>query len=68
MEAGVSSGDTRIAIELDGDVHKNSVNEQYDNQRDDCIKSLGIKVVRFDNNDVFERIENVLDEIRGYFK
>ena len=58
----------RIAIELDGDVHFNPVNEQYDTQRDENIESLGIKVVRFSNADVFERIDNVLNEIRGYFR
>ena len=58
----------RIAIELDGNVHFNPVNEQYDRQRDENIESLGIKVVRFSNSDVFERIDNVLNEIRGHFR
>ncbi len=57
----------RITIELDGEVHNNPVNEQYDLQRDEYINSLGIKVIRFKNADVFERVDNVLNEIRGYF-
>ena len=57
----------RIAIELDGEVHFNSVNEQYDLQRDEYIKSLGIKVMRFKNSDVFEKIDNVLNEISRCF-
>jgi len=58
----------KIAIELDGDVHFNPVNEKYDIQRDDYIKSLGIKVIRFRNCEVFENIDNILNVIRGCFK
>lgn len=58
----------RIAIELDGEVHNNPVNEQFDLERDEYIKSLGIKVIRFKNDDIFERIDNVLNEIRTCFK
>lgn len=57
----------RLVIELDGDVHFNPVNEQYDLIRDDYIKSLGIVVLRFKNGDVFEKIDNVLNEIRAHF-
>jgi len=58
----------RIAIELDGEVHLNPVNEQYDILRDNYIKSLGIKVIRFRNSDIFDRIDNVINEIKGCFK
>ncbi|NOU16419.1 MAG: endonuclease domain-containing protein [Bacteroidales bacterium] len=58
----------KIAIELDGDVHFNPVNEKYDIQRDDYIKSLEIKVIRFRNCEVFENIDNILNGIRECFK
>lgn len=58
----------RIAIELDGEVHNNPVNEQIDIERDKYISSLGIRVLRFSNEDVFEKIEFVLNEINGCFK
>ena len=58
----------RIAIELDGDIHFNPVNEQYDFKRDEYLKSLGIEVLRFKNSDVFEKIDFVLNEIIGCFK
>jgi len=58
----------RLVIELDGNIHFNPVNEQYDLERDKYIKSLGIEVLRFTNSEVFEKIEFVLNEIKGCFK
>jgi len=57
----------KLAIELDGSIHFNPVNEVYDLSRDKFIESLNIKVIRFSNEDVFKKINILLDEIRGHF-
>jgi very-short-patch-repair endonuclease len=53
-----------LVIELDGNIHFNPVNEEYDTKRTTYINSLGIKVIRFENKEVFEKTEFVLEEIK----
>ncbi len=47
-----------LVIELDGVIHDYRIS--YDNQRDAEIIDLGIKIIRFKNND----IENNIDKVR----
>ncbi len=53
----------RLAIELDGDVHGYNSRITYDKQRQRDIEKLGIKVLRYTNNDVIKNIEGVLSDI-----
>jgi very-short-patch-repair endonuclease len=48
-----------LAIEIDGDTH----NIEYDKVRDDFVASLGIQTLRFSNQDVFNNLEGVKQEI-----
>ncbi|GAB3202165.1 DUF559 domain-containing protein [Pontibacter aydingkolensis] len=57
----------RLAIELDGQVHEHSVAEQADMVRDQKLYKLGIKVLRFENQDVFQQLDAVLQEISACF-
>jgi very-short-patch-repair endonuclease len=57
----------KLAVELDGNSHFNSVNEQYDIKRSEYLNSLGINVVRFENKDIFEKTEIVLESIKSHF-
>ena len=41
--------------------------DRYDTERTTYLNSLGIKVVRFENKEVFEHIDRVLDEIKNNF-
>ncbi len=50
----------KLVIELDGSIHSNIVNEEYDANRTKFLNSLDIKVIRFKNDDVFNNIENVM--------
>jgi very-short-patch-repair endonuclease len=52
-----------IAIELDGSQHAKPDVSKYDIERTEYLKSLGIKVLRFWNNEVIENMEGVLDQI-----
>ena len=53
----------KLAIELDGDVHGYNSRIVYDKQRQSEIESLGIKVLRYTNNDVIKNINGILQDI-----
>lgn len=55
-----------LAIEIDGLSHEGQ--EEYDKQRQEKLESMGIKFLRFDDDDVFYNIEKVLDEIERWIK
>lgn len=57
----------RLCIELDGEGHFNEASFEYDSARTDYLTCLNIKVIRFENKDVFESTEGVLEEIRRSF-
>ena len=57
----------KLAIELDGLVHKNIVTIDYDQKRTKIINSHGVRVIRFENDEVFNDIENVLLKIENCF-
>ena len=59
----------KIAIELDGDSHFESDQaESYDQSRERFIKSLGIKILRFTNSDIYESLDHVLEIIENSIK
>jgi len=53
----------KLAIELDGAIHNDPIQSVCDEERDRFLRSLGIRVLRFENRLVFERPEMLLDEI-----
>ncbi|RDV15852.1 endonuclease domain-containing protein [Pontibacter diazotrophicus] len=57
----------RLAIELDGQIHQNSNSEYFDEKRDQALESLGINVLRFENKEIFQNLEAVLQEISSSF-
>jgi very-short-patch-repair endonuclease len=57
----------RIAVELDGDYHFTSAGYEADKIRDAHLNSLGIVVIRFENEAVFHAIEEVLEKIQAHF-
>jgi len=58
----------KLAIEVDGSSHDDYSAEIYDKERTDFLESKGIRMIRFDNIDVFESEELVCEEIRKHFK
>jgi very-short-patch-repair endonuclease len=57
--------ESTLAIELDGAVH-DSVNQKlYDKERDEMIQNLGIKVLRFKNEEVFKALPEMLNRIHS---
>jgi very-short-patch-repair endonuclease len=57
----------KLAIELDGNGHSNPINQQYDLLRSGYLNTLNIKVIRFENKDIFEKVETVLEIIKSNF-
>ncbi|OQD43954.1 cytosine methyltransferase [Croceivirga radicis] len=58
----------KIIIELDGEIHFNTVNREQDYLRDKHLMKLGYKVLRFENKQVFEDLKQILNEIESNFK
>lgn len=58
----------KINIELDGQEHFEGYGLMQDEKRNVFFKSLNIKVLRFENKQVFENIDWVLNEIKRHFK
>jgi very-short-patch-repair endonuclease len=56
----------QLAIEIDGFTHDDKY--EYDAARDNYLKSLGIKVLHFDDRDVKFRISDVLYSIEEIVK
>ena len=55
-------------VELDGDLHFDDEVKKYDDERTKKIESEGIKVIRFENQDVLLNLKSVLSEIKKNFK
>ncbi len=56
-----------LGIELDGEVHRNELAEQYDYERKLFLNAAGIKLIRFENFLVFDELEYVLHRIESNF-
>lgn len=53
----------KLAIEIDSESHFQEGAAEYDRERQMYIESLGIKFIRFTNNDVYENLDGVLESI-----
>jgi very-short-patch-repair endonuclease len=53
-----------LVVELDGGVHLQPKQAQTDLLRDEGLRQLGLRVVRFKNAEVTTRLPEVLDQIR----
>jgi len=56
--------EARLVVEIDGDTHFNDEAEKYDRLRTQYIETLGLRVVRFNNNEVRRNLEGVLEIIK----
>ncbi len=58
----------KITIELDGSVHDDRVNTEYDKERDSAIKELGLKVFRIKNSDLPKEPQDIYDYLENLLK
>lgn len=56
-----------LAIELDGENHFTEKGMRYDEKRTYYLESVKVRVIRFENEEVFQSPEGVLAEIRRWF-
>jgi len=52
-----------LVIELDGGQHYSETGHAKDRTRDDVLREMGLKVLRFSDRDVFENIGGVIERI-----
>ncbi len=57
----------RLCIELDGAEHFTESGMAYDEERTAFLNNLNIKVLRFENKEIFGALESVLDRIKSSF-
>ena len=57
--------ESSLIIEVDGTYHSEYEQLQYDEGRTRRLESLGFKVIRFTNNEVFFQTEHVLEIIKN---
>ena len=69
------SPEIKLAVEIDGEVHKLNDKNVRDKKRQSYIESFGIRFVRITNeeflgnpNKAFQKIENVVKELRSFTK
>ncbi|OGY47292.1 MAG: hypothetical protein A3J65_03100 [Candidatus Buchananbacteria bacterium RIFCSPHIGHO2_02_FULL_45_11b] len=58
----------RLAIEIDGEYHNNDEVKEYDKARQEYIEDLGIRFIRFDNQEILNKINDVLSNIKKNLK
>ena len=57
----------KLAVELDGAIHDCDFAQRHDRTRDEFLQSAGIRILRFQNDDVMKNLDGVLSEIRRHF-
>lgn len=57
----------KLVVELDGEVHFDEEAIKYDKKRIEFLESVGLKVIRFENNEVLKNTEYVFSKIKECF-
>lgn len=53
-----------LVVEVDGGYHSEYEQIQKDETRTDSLRRMGFRVIRFANEDVYGRIQDVIDKIK----
>jgi very-short-patch-repair endonuclease len=56
----------KLIIDIDGSIHELEDVKRNDAVRENHLKSLGLKIIRFKNEDVMNNLETVLVQIKKY--
>ena len=54
-----------IVVEVDGDVHGEATQGARDRMREKYLIGLGLRVIRYTNDDVLNNLEGVLEDLRA---
>jgi very-short-patch-repair endonuclease len=60
--------DRKLAIEVDGGIHNQSTQKEWDENRTFELNEFGITVLRFSNEEVIDHTEMVVESIRTFLK
>ncbi len=58
--------EAKLIIEIDGGIHNNPENQEYDQNRTDELMKIGITVIRFTNQEVNNNLDEVINIIKNY--
>jgi very-short-patch-repair endonuclease len=50
-----------LIVEVDGDIH--DLQPEYDAEREEYLKSLGLRIIRFRNEEITKNLKGVLQQI-----
>jgi very-short-patch-repair endonuclease len=53
-----------LVVEVDGDSHADAEQIQKDQRRDRYLQSIGLKVVRYRNDDIMKNLDGVLEDLQ----
>ena len=62
------SYEARLVIELDGEAHDDFYQKERDTQRTAILQSLGLKELRFRNQEVIDNLDDVVSQIADKLK
>ena len=52
-----------LVVEVDGDSHADANQIKKDRQRESYLRSLGLQVVRYQNDDIIKNLDGVLEDL-----
>ncbi|MCX6182051.1 MAG: endonuclease domain-containing protein [Bacteroidetes bacterium] len=55
----------KLVVEVDGGMHEDIINKMNDERREDYLNELGLTVVRFLNEEIYQSEERVKEELQG---
>ncbi|MGN8055800.1 endonuclease domain-containing protein [Pedobacter sp. 22163] len=58
--------EAKLIVEIDGGIHNHHENQEYDQNRTDELKEIGITIIRFTNEDVNNNLNEVINVIKRY--
>lgn len=58
----------KLIIEVDGTSHNEAFAEDYDIERDRCLKNLGFNIIRIPSDELIYNLEGILEDITHQFK
>jgi very-short-patch-repair endonuclease len=56
----------KLVIEADGPIHQ--FKREYDNNRDEVLKALNLTILRFENDEILNNTDTVLNKIKQYLQ
>ena len=56
--------DFKLVLEVDGGIHNSEIQSEHDENRTSALEELGIRVIRFSNEEILNNLESVLQKIQ----